>query len=333
MATYKVIQDIEAEDKFLGPLTLKQFVFGAGGIFFAYLNVFALTKGATWAMGLFLPPMLLGFFLAIPWSKDQPTEVWVLAKLRFKFKPKKRIWDQSGMEELVTITVPKKEEKQLTNNLSQVEVKSRLTALAETIDSRGWAVKHSDIDPGYEYNAISDRLVSPSTIPQEVPAIDLNSITDPYDENTATSANFDRMIQESTTQHLADNMEKMDRARAGEPLSTINQPQTQFIPPPVVQAQPVIVPNAPDDDALSAQLKASHVQRGVATGRLRTISSAPMAQPTPPSQAQASSPTPSNPDIMNLVNNNDLSVETIQRQANKKPEPDDDPNEVTISLR
>ncbi|MGH7158305.1 MAG: PrgI family mobile element protein [Candidatus Saccharimonadales bacterium] len=27
MATYKVIQDIEAEDKILGPLTLRQFIY------------------------------------------------------------------------------------------------------------------------------------------------------------------------------------------------------------------------------------------------------------------------------------------------------------------
>ena len=42
MAVYKVIQDIEAEDKLLGPLTLKQFIFAviaAGFVFAAYLLV------------------------------------------------------------------------------------------------------------------------------------------------------------------------------------------------------------------------------------------------------------------------------------------------------
>ncbi len=29
MSTYKVIQDIEAEDKLLGPLTLRQFIYAA----------------------------------------------------------------------------------------------------------------------------------------------------------------------------------------------------------------------------------------------------------------------------------------------------------------
>ncbi|MGI9027269.1 MAG: PrgI family protein, partial [Candidatus Saccharimonadales bacterium] len=107
MATYKVIQDIEAEDKFLGPLTLKQFIFGASAIFFGYLGVYAVTQGAAFLLTVFAPPTLLGLFLAIPWNKDQPTEVWVLAKLRFRVKPRSRIWDQAGLEELVTITVPK----------------------------------------------------------------------------------------------------------------------------------------------------------------------------------------------------------------------------------
>jgi hypothetical protein len=33
MATYKVIQDIEAEDKLVGPLSLKQFIFALIAIF------------------------------------------------------------------------------------------------------------------------------------------------------------------------------------------------------------------------------------------------------------------------------------------------------------
>ena len=37
MAVYKVIQDIEAEDKLLGPLTLKQFIFGAVAVGFAFV--------------------------------------------------------------------------------------------------------------------------------------------------------------------------------------------------------------------------------------------------------------------------------------------------------
>lgn len=60
MATYKVIQDIEADDQFVGPLTLKQFIFGMAGILFLWLNFLAITRGFAFATVLFTPPMLLG---------------------------------------------------------------------------------------------------------------------------------------------------------------------------------------------------------------------------------------------------------------------------------
>src|SRR5665213_2597510 len=107
MATYKVIQDIEAEDKILGPLTLRQFIYGLISIFFFYICFLCLTKHASFLLILFLPPALFTAFFTFPFGKDQPTEIWALAKIRFLFKPRQRIWDQSGIKELVTITVPK----------------------------------------------------------------------------------------------------------------------------------------------------------------------------------------------------------------------------------
>ena len=138
MATYKLIQDIEAEDKILGPLTLRQFIFALITVFFGYLCFLVLTKGAAFMLVVFLPPMVFFGFFALPLGRDQPTEVWALAKLRFLFKPRTRIWNQSGVKELVTITAPKKIERHLTKGYTQTEVDSRLHALADTIDSRGW---------------------------------------------------------------------------------------------------------------------------------------------------------------------------------------------------
>ena len=57
MATYKVIQDIEAEDKLVGPLTLRQFVYGGIAALCAYLSFFALSKGAGVLLIFLVPPM------------------------------------------------------------------------------------------------------------------------------------------------------------------------------------------------------------------------------------------------------------------------------------
>lgn len=140
MASYKVIQDIEAEDKLLGPLTLRQFIYA---LIVAALGFIAFMMGRV-NLALIVPflPFIVFFgLLASPFGTEQSSEVWLLAKIRFFIKPRVRIWDQSGMSELVTITVPKREEKIFTDGLSQREVKSRLRSLADVIDSRGWSTK------------------------------------------------------------------------------------------------------------------------------------------------------------------------------------------------
>jgi hypothetical protein len=208
MGTYKVIQDIEAEDKLLGPLTLKQFIYA--GIFAAlgYVGFFAATKGLTWALAIVAPPMLFFGFLAFPWGKDQPTEVWLLAKLRFLIKPHRRIWDQTGMKELVTITAPKREEHIYTDGLSQTEVKSRLRALADTIDSRGWVVKNVDVNlysqplPMQFQGQATDRLVDPTAFPQEVVNYSVTAEDDILDvQNNPTAQHLGQMMQASTEAH------------------------------------------------------------------------------------------------------------------------------------
>jgi hypothetical protein len=196
MATYKVLQDIEAEDKLIGPLTLRQFIYAGISAVFFYLSFLVATNGAIFVVALFLPVAAVFGFLAFPWGRDQPTEVWALAKLRFMLKPRRRIWDQSGAKELVTITVPKKVAVNYTNNLSQDEVQSRLRALATTIDTRGWAIKNS----GFNISAPdSDRLVAPTAGPKQVDDVSVTAADDMLDEqNNAGAKRLQTMINQSS---------------------------------------------------------------------------------------------------------------------------------------
>src|SRR6202167_364448 len=98
MATYKVIQDIEAEDKLVGPLTLRQFIYAGIAALSGYLGFLTASKGAPFMLGVFAPITFVCGFFAFPWGKDQPTEVWALAKIRFFLKPRRRIWDQTGAQ-------------------------------------------------------------------------------------------------------------------------------------------------------------------------------------------------------------------------------------------
>ena len=88
MAVYKVIQDVEAEDKILGPLSLKQLIFAAiaaGSIFIAFRIVVA--TGVIYTAIPFLPFILVFGVLAAPLGRDQPTEMWLAAQIRFYTKP------------------------------------------------------------------------------------------------------------------------------------------------------------------------------------------------------------------------------------------------------
>jgi len=218
MATYKVIQDVEAEDKILGPLTLRQFIYAGITVILLYLSYFVTSKGFAALIVVFLPPAFVFGFFAFPWGRDQPTEVWALAKIRFLFKPRRRIWDQSGAKELVTITAPKIVQELGYNHISQTEVKSRLRALADTIDSRGWAIKTSGVDSFVQQPmtfgqqaAPSDRLFDVSAAPvQPTIATDVQASDDMLDEKSNPLARkVDSMINASAQAHrqkLMDNL-------------------------------------------------------------------------------------------------------------------------------
>jgi hypothetical protein len=369
VATYKLIQDIEAEDKILGPLTLRQFIFALIAVFLFYICFILVTKHVTFMLVLFLPPALFFGFFAMPFGRDQPTEVWFLAKLRYWFKPRRRIWNQSGVKELVTITVPKKIERVLTNGLSQTEVKSRLQALANTIDSRGWATKNVNVNtysapvPVVMADINSDRLIDLASLPQEVPgdevAVPSDDILDEI--NNPIAQQFETMINESSRVHrqqlinqLNDISEKEAGGEAAVSADNWFMPQSHSTAAPAPATvigvpAPVAAADTEAEAALSASLVARASSQRVSFGNLRTVQPlGAQAGPIPatgptgttPTDAQAAAAdqttevtAPSDPAILSLAKNNDLNVATLAREARKNRDGgDQSQKEVVVSL-
>lgn len=228
MATYKVIQDIEAEDKLLGPLSLRQFIYAIiciGMLFMCYLLVSRAGTIGLLFTPFFLAPAAFFGFLAFPFSREQSTELWALARMNFLFNPRKRIWNQSGVRELVTVTAPQKVERHYSNGLTQTEVKSRLEALAQTLDSRGWAVKNAGQPYVNPLDANPDRLLDATAVPQEV----ANEVyADAFDPSTGgVGQHFDEMLRASGEQKRAELIKQMQAPAAPEP----QQPATPAAPP------------------------------------------------------------------------------------------------------
>jgi hypothetical protein len=233
MATYKVLQDIEAEDRLIGPLTLRQFVYALIAGFSGYMTFLVVTKGAPFLAAIFLPIFLVCLFFAWPWGRDQPTELWALARIRFIVKPRKRIWDQSGAKEMVTVTAPKMVELPQTKGLSQTEVRSRLRTLAGTIDSRGWAIKNANLNmygpPSAFTNDSSDRLIKPSSFPQQVPTIDIRASDDMLDmQNNPVAQHFDTMMAASAKTHRQSLIDRMQEGAQTQASAASGQPAPNY---------------------------------------------------------------------------------------------------------
>ena len=227
MAVYKVIQDIESEDKLLGPLTLKGLVYAmiVGALLFIDFRLLltGVLGPLKWIVVLLsLPPIILFGVLASPLGREQPTEVWLLSRIRFMTQARIRVWNQSGITNLVTVTAPKKVEAFLVKNLNQSEVKSRLEALATTLDSRGWAVKNANVNMGgfsgyFDAQEDTERLIDTSAIVKEVPVVDVHASDDILDENNnQTAQNFQNLIKEAEDQRRAELQKKLEVARVAE---------------------------------------------------------------------------------------------------------------------
>lgn len=353
MAQYKVIQDIEAEDKLLGPLSLRQFIYAIIVVvlgFVAYRLV--LVK---WFLAIpFIPPIVFFGLLAAPFGGQQSSEVWLLAKIRFMLYPRRRIWDQDGAQELVTITAPKQVEQHLTKGFSQDEVHSRLKALASTLDTRGWAVKDAvgaQVGPPVT-GAPSDRLIDINNLPQSVPAVEIKSSDDVLDaQANPVAQQMDAMIAQSEQEHHQELLDKMRTMTQAQAAQTPPVQQAQPLPPstatntaPVPTPQPTAPATAqqplPTSPIISAPTppavpKVSPVQQSESY-------QAPIPQtpaPTAP-QPQSAAPTKQPPSATSMTSVSDTGILQDVKEGASTPDSislhspagESDQDEVVISL-
>jgi len=315
MAVYKVPQDVEADDKLIGPFSFRQFI---------YLIIVAISIALAWGLSrLFLPLLIIPlpiivFFgaLALPLRKDQPMEIYLAAIVSFYLKPRKHLWQPDGIQSLVEVTAPKVIEPQRVKDLSQAEAERRLSYLAQVVDSGGWAVR--GVAAPVQNTPMNDDLYFEA---QQAPDI--------LDESTGVARNIDTRLAQSDAQRRQDMINRMQQSA--------RQPQQAPQTSPVAQPQPTQAPYTPPDpyanlgQSVSYNPYPSMRQSVIQPLSGQVASQAPLAVQQP---AASTSNKPVSPDIISLASNPDLSIETIQREADrisKKEEglPDD---EVVISL-
>jgi hypothetical protein len=321
MATYKVPQDVEAEDKLIGPFSFRQFV---------YLAIAVVGIGLGWGLSqLFLPlaiiplPVVIFFgALALPLRKDQPMEVYLAAVVSFYLKPRKRFWQPDGIQSLVEITAPKEVEVQRSKNLSESEAQQRLSYLANIVDTGGWAVR------GVE---------APTTNAMRGEAyFEAQQAPDVLDDTGGVARSFDTRLSEADSRRRQEMMQRMHQ-----------QPALQATPPPVppiadpyAAIQPISQPQASTAAEQEPHVTFNPYPESIHQSVIQPLgqqpkTTPPAPQPEPQKPAAPTSEKQVSPDIINLANNPDLSVETIAREAQRIRQKEETlpEDEVVISLR
>ena len=163
MAQYKVPQDVEADDKLLGPFSFRQFVYLliAGGLVALAVALFQLFP----LLAIIPVPFILFLaILALPLKKDQPMEAYVAAIVSYYLKPRTKRWMPGQRESTVLVTAPKKvdDESVRKRNISGDEVTHRLSFLADIVDTEGYAIK------GVGVRNINDDLVAEANMANDM---------------------------------------------------------------------------------------------------------------------------------------------------------------------
>ncbi|HEY5268275.1 MAG TPA: PrgI family protein [Candidatus Saccharimonadales bacterium] len=314
MATYKVIQDIEAEDKLLGPLTLRQFIYAAIFVILGFIAFkLSTTLKTPYISIIFLPPMAFFGLLAAPFGNDQPNEIWLLAKFKFFLKPQIRKWDQDGLSGLVTVSVPKIVQKKLTKDYTYDEAKGRLESLAKVLDTNGFTV--NSVIPSYNTTFLNqdvqDRLIDLSTVTLGQPTTEIVDQEDIFDESNLRAQHINEVmtISEEKIKEYHTNLVRKPPAPT---ISSEKAPLSNLFPSENPIDQKEYLRSGPETTGFSP------IENTFGLNIPNKESEIPVTVTTQTDNAK----------ISVLARNNNLSIASIDRELKGG----DNPDEVTISL-
>ena len=311
MAQYKVPQDVEADDKLLGPFSFRQFVYLliAGGLIALSVALFQLFPLLAIIP---LPFILLLGALALPLKKDQPMETYLAAIVSYYLKPRTRRWTPGQRETTITITAPKKKDDDTrTRDITGEEATHRLSFLADIVDTEGYAIK------GGVTKQIDDAIV-----------MEANTANDIFESNyfdslENTIAKDENVQRQKIMQEMRDTIEQIEKTGTPVKAQPVANPQNANVTATVSVADKQDVSRAVNNDTKfnSPVVVMPDLDTVTKKDEKTTITS----QPTVKNKQILAKPS-----IIELANNPDYSIATISKEANRLKERDE--GEVFISL-
>ena len=312
MAQYKVPQDVEAEDKLLGPFNFRQFVYIliAGGLIALAVGLFQLFPLLAIIP---LPPVFLLLALALPLRKDQPMETYLAALVSYYLKPHTRFWMPGQKEAAIEITAPKIVEDDRTRGITSEEATHRLSFLADIVDTGGYAIK------GAGMNSMKDDMVA-----------EANATTDMFEGYHFDNLN-NTIQRDETARHaevIKEMREAIDETEGAASSNAEAKKRFENLRPSVMvkptegQQSTMSMPVSQQEIFSSPTIIMPDTQMNKATA-----SDTNRVEQKTVEKSMETSPKPS---IIELANNDVFSVETIAKQAKRIKERDE--GEVFISL-
>lgn len=231
MGQYKVPQDVEAEDKIIGPLTMRQFIYAVlGAMYFGIIfTIFRQVPALIILVG--LPPTMLLAMLAFYRRQGQPFEALFLALVNFFVKPRERIWLKEPLVDAFKIEAPKATVEAVRRDPN--EVRGQLEKLAQIVDTRGMATKQPEVqEPHVQSVAINmeDRLTTaPDMLETAVVDAASNEVTLKDDildfKHNPSAHNLSILIENSVHDVRMEALEKMRQPSGSLTPGSITNPQ------------------------------------------------------------------------------------------------------------
>ena len=297
MAQYKVPQDVEADDKLIGPFSFRQFVYLliAGGLIALAVGLFQLFP----LLAIIPVPFILFFgALALPLKKDQPMETYLAAVLSYYLKPHNRVWTPGQRESTITISAPKAEDDDRKRDISGEEVTHRLSFLADIMDTQGYAIKGVT-----EEKKVQEDLVD-----------EANAMSDMFE-----TGHFDRLEGTIAKDEIERHEEVVREMQQAIKENESESKAKDAVNPPMIERFETLVEEEKPRGASEFSVPSATEMPEREMPRRET--------PKMDDKVKQNMPKSS---IMELANNTDYSVATIAKEANRIKEKED--GEVFISL-
>ncbi len=268
MGQYKVPQDVETEDKILGPLSIKQFIYVIIALLWAFLMWRIFSFSILIAIVFAFP--VTGFFLMLGFGQREgvPFEDFVVAFIRFLIVPRKRMWIKDDSKEVVVQDAPKKDPTHVssTKNVTPGQLKQ----LASIIDTRG-NFKDPSIslpDENNQADVYASRIIGPAQVGAATPASGAGVVSpqattpkdDVLDETSVHATQVNQMLQNAEEAARNSAVAQMQKVIANPQSQAQQQPQ---VPQPNPAANQIVR----QTEGLTVQRVAAHANQQLNAGQ------------------------------------------------------------------